>query len=373
MAANADVSSEAEAFITPTAPEPESLEELVAEPIARHTLDSDAEPVQVRSASHRGRSLLTFGRDSARPTFNIRSFYESQGATPPTTTVAAAPESDPGVTRLPATPDVAGALPGSLDTMPETTVRQESSERGQAEASRTDASPAATSNSGFQGGSEGSDRQDRGFRLSDTAAASPQRTASAQADPIFEMPPVDAAIEPEIDPAALLDHHLIDIMDEWFGEETSMLTQKPQGPRGRMTVANAWLRAMRSSMEATAPQSGNEWKEVTIELEDGLGSVNIRARREAEQLSVQILASDLNTSSRLSAATDRLQDQLRDRYGADVDLSFGSESQTDQSSGRRETEGASNRNQSTATSDAGTEGDEPDSSGRRGADNVWVG
>jgi hypothetical protein len=222
--------------------------------------------------------------------------------------------------------------------------------------------------------SGGSDQGDKGKPSAQSAAPLGVQPLD-EAAPVFEALSVDPmAADPMADTSRRMDARVLEVLDGWFGDVpqgTAETTGAGRGPRG--TVASAWLRAVRTSMNTQAAEKDpSAWKEVTIELEDGLGSLSIRARRDSDQLTLQIQTTDPATGSRLSSATDRIESELRDRYGAEVDLSFASHSDGDEqeqaanAGSRSGVSGLADRSRSDSI-------ESEDSASRRGADRVWVG
>lgn len=331
-----------------------------------------------RPASRRGLSFApaqpeTTAAPAQRPVFTIRSLYDARGASagqglPSPETAAAVVETTPaGVTQeLPErSSEVATAL-RSAD-------RQEVRESPADAAAKTTGTAASQASAGSSHGFAGNGNQGQQQSQAEQASAVALGAASGPQEAIFEMPSVDPATL-DADMTHLFDNRLLEVLDEWFGETAPTATDRALGGgRSRTgTVASAWLKAVRSSIKTESPSKDpSAWKEVTIELEDGLGSVNIRARRDSDQLSLQILTTDPNTGTRLSSATDRLQAELRDRYGAEVDLSFASDG------GGQQQETATAGSGSSVGGPGASQGidsaENTDSESRRGADRVWVG
>ncbi len=186
---------------------------------------------------------------------------------------------------------------------------------------------------------------------------------------IFEMPPDGARVAG----APNFESRLLETMDAWFAEDARGTAAGERAASalgtGRKAVAAAWLGSLRGSSSPLGP-SANQWNEIRIELDNDAGVVHIRARRDAaDQLTVQVQTSDAQTRAHLNAAANSLEDQLRDRYGADVDLSFGSDTET-------ETDGKSgngDRRHAPQNIAGRTKTNSPDTPLLRGADRVWVG
>ena len=68
---------------------------------------------------------------------------------------------------------------------------------------------------------------------------------------------------------------------------------------------------------------GEAWRTVQMELEEGKGSIVIRARKETKITRVTLEITDPSVRSSIEANLDRLRSNLEHRYGRSVDLSFG--------------------------------------------------
>lgn len=331
-----------------------------------------------RPASRRGLSFTpaqpeTTATPTQRPVFTIRSLYDARGASagqglPSPETAAAVVETTPA--------GVAQEMPersSEVATALRSADRQESRESPADVAAKAAGTAGAQASASSSHGSSGNGDQRQQQPQPELASAVAPATATGPQEAIFEMPSVDPATL-DADMGQLFDNRLLEVLDEWFGETAPTATDRALGGgRSRSgTVASAWLKVVRSSIKTDGPaKDPSSWKEVTIELEDGLGSVNIRARRDSDQLSLQILTTDPNTGTRLSSATDRLQAELRDRYGAEVDLSFASDG------GKQQQETATAGSGSSLGGSGASQGidsaENTDSESRRGADRVWVG
>ncbi|NNE69653.1 MAG: hypothetical protein HKN29_04735 [Rhodothermales bacterium] len=309
-----------------------------------------------------------------RPVFTLRSLYDAGSAAADQPASAATAEAS--ARALDSTPaGLARDLPGhaidSGTTRPgneRTDSRESPAEMASREANAT--SPSAGGNAqGFSGGGDDARQQNAFAQPTGTQAIA----GTTPAEAIFEMPSLDPA-SLDADSGHLLDNRILEVLDEWFGETSPTATDRALGGgRSRTgTVASAWLRAVRTAIKSDGPpQDPAAWKEVTIELEDGLGSVNIRARRDSDLLSLQIFTTDPTTGDKLSSATSRLESELRDRYGADVNLSFGSDGGHQQ--GDSAAAGSADRVNSISAGQGLDTSESNDSETRRGADRVWVG
>ena len=101
---------------------------------------------------------------------------------------------------------------------------------------------------------------------------------------------------------------------------------------GRDPVRPAWLRAVQSRPLRTYAEAG--WNVLEMQLDEGEGTVTIKARREEERVAVSVGFSDPTLRALASAQSDRLQQVLQAQYDSVVDFSLmNSGSDT---SGRRE-------------------------------------
>jgi hypothetical protein len=101
---------------------------------------------------------------------------------------------------------------------------------------------------------------------------------------------------------------------------------------GRDPMRPAWLRAVQSRSLHTYTESG--WNVLEMQLDEGDGTITIKARREEERVAVSIGFSDPTLRALASAQTDRLQQVLQAQYETAVDFSLmNSDSDT---SGRKE-------------------------------------
>ncbi len=90
----------------------------------------------------------------------------------------------------------------------------------------------------------------------------------------------------------------------------------PRGP-----VSAAWLRAaLHQNGGALSARDG--WNMLEMKLDDGDGTMIIKARRDAERVAVTVGFSDPHLRALTAENADRLQEALRRHYDASVDLSF---------------------------------------------------
>ncbi|WP_457651530.1 hypothetical protein [Rhodocaloribacter sp.] len=211
----------------------------------------------------------------------------------------------------------------------------------------------------------------------DEAEKAASRTAASEEAP--EPPPPEPAPEPaptdgntsapdltsEADPTlGVIENTLRD------GVKALHATSRPL-PRG--PVSAAWLRAaLHRNGGALSARDG--WNMLEMKLDDGDGTMIIKARRDAERVAVTVGFSDPHLRALTAEHADRLQEALRRHYDASVDLSFTGDG-SDASPGR---EHANARPRPTAILASGRSGGEASEAVRpraqRYADrNVWVG
>lgn len=89
---------------------------------------------------------------------------------------------------------------------------------------------------------------------------------------------------------------------------------------GREPVRPAWLRAVQSRPLRTYAEAG--WNVLEMQLEEGEGTVTIKARREEERVAVSVGFSDPTLRALASAQSDRLQQVLQTQYDSAVDFSL---------------------------------------------------
>jgi hypothetical protein len=278
--------------------------------------------------------------------------------------------SPPGIlpTSQNSTPLPAGALPVGQDIPRSTASASENS--AASSPTNTVEADSADSHTGSGNQDSGQNRQsDFGPEKIDLSTRALEAKGMGIGEAIFELPPASEL------PRGLpgLEARLFDTLDDWFPEDAIASGAANNGASarssGRRAIAAAWLRSLRSPSSSLAPVA-NQWNEVRIDLRDGAGAVRIRARRDAaDQLTVQVQTSDPQTRAQLNAAAESLEDQLRERYGADVDLSFGSESGPENQDRSRYDERRRARQSAPSLLKSSASGVPH----RRGADRVWVG
>lgn len=106
------------------------------------------------------------------------------------------------------------------------------------------------------------------------------------------------------------------------GEKSSGTRATPSSGSGpQRTMSAAWLRAMMNRPVRTATLE-NGWKMLEMQLSENDGTVTIKARRDADHVSVSVSFSDPQLRALASANADRLQEMLQAQYETAVDFSL---------------------------------------------------
>jgi len=83
----------------------------------------------------------------------------------------------------------------------------------------------------------------------------------------------------------------------------------------------AWMNALLSDrLGALSVDEG--WKVLEMQLEDGQGTMTVRARRDEDNVSIAVTFSDPQMRALAAENVDRLRETLRHQYEASVDLSL---------------------------------------------------
>lgn len=101
-----------------------------------------------------------------------------------------------------------------------------------------------------------------------------------------------------------------------------------RGGAARAAVSAAWLR---TTFAQTLPSVSVEdgWKVLEMELEEGQGTMTVKARRDEDRVAVSVGFSDPNLRALAQTHADRLEQVLRTQYEANVDFSlFSGQSET---------------------------------------------
>ncbi|MFB3132245.1 MAG: hypothetical protein ACE10K_06970, partial [Rhodothermales bacterium] len=200
-------------------------------------------------------------------------------------------------------------------------------------------------------------------------AASATETVLEQADANLAPPDLDPGL-------ALAEEHVAQAATERTASEAS--AGRARAARGGLpqsrVVPAAWLRAVLGNARQSVFAEGG-WKVLEMNLDEGDGTVIIKARREEGRVAVAVGFSDPGLRALASAHADRLQEVLQAEYETAVDFSLFS-SDAGHSGERQEAEGTDAPN--SVAAHTGGEGDlRDDRPARRllpaGTQHEWVG
>jgi len=202
---------------------------------------------------------------------------------------------------------------------------------------------------------------------------SPEAASATETAP--EQPDANLALM-DLDPGlSYSEEHLAQGAIEWTASEASVgRTRAARGglPPGRVVPA-AWLRAVLGNTRQSVFAEGG-WKVLEMNLDDGDGTVIIKARREEGRVAVAVGFSDPALRALASAHADRLQEVLQAEYETTVDFSLFN-SDTGHSDERQEAEGTDAPN--SVAAHTGGEDLRDDRPARRllpaGTQHEWVG
>ncbi len=210
--------------------------------------------------------------------------------------------------------------------------------------------------------------------------ARPQEGTSLEAAAATETAPVqpDATLAlPDLDPGlSYSEEHIAQASVERTASEAS--AGRARAARGGLpqsrVVPAAWLRAVLGNARQSVFAEGG-WKVLEMNLDEGDGTVIIKARREEGRVAVAVGFSDPGLRALASAHADRLQEVLQAEYETAVDFSLFS-SDAGHSGERQEAEGTDAPN--SVAAHTGGEGDlRDDRPARRplpaGTQHEWVG
>ena len=200
-------------------------------------------------------------------------------------------------------------------------------------------------------------------------AASATETMPEQPDANLALMDLDAGL-------SYAEEHLAQGTIERIVSEAS--TGRARAARGGLpqsrAVPAAWLRAVLGNARQSIFADGG-WKVLEMNLDDGDGTVTIKARREEGRVAVAVGFSDPALRALASAHADRLQEVLQAEYETAVDFSLFS-SDAGHSGERQQAEGTDTPN--SVAAHTGGEGDlRDDRPARRplpaGTQHEWVG
>ena len=200
------------------------------------------------------------------------------------------------------------------------------------------------------------------------AASSPE-SAPEPTDPTLASPDLDPGL-------ALAEEHAARTTTERTTSDIS--TGRTRAARGGLApnrvVPAAWLRAVLGNARQSVFADGG-WKVLEMNLDEGDGTVTIKARREEGRVAVAVGFSDPELRALASAHADRLQEVLQTEYETTVDFSLFSDDAGD-SGDRQQSQGAGPAIPGAAATD-GEGAIRDDRPSRRslpaGAQHEWVG
>jgi len=157
--------------------------------------------------------------------------------------------------------------------------------------------------------------------------SSPQETMSPEAASATETAPEQAEANlasPDLDPGlALAEEHVVQAATEQKDSEAP--AGRVRSARGGLSqsrvVPAAWLRAVLGNARQSVFADGG-WKVLEMKLDDGDGTVTIKAKREDGRVAVAVGFSDPGLRALASAHADRLQELLQAKYDTAVDFSL---------------------------------------------------
>lgn len=202
---------------------------------------------------------------------------------------------------------------------------QRNTERSETRGSTTRSFKAESeSQSGAGGGSDFKGRSDfpsdvafdlpaAGEEVADFALPDPDDTVSLDVDAL-----VDSAAEPTADE--------LTYTSERPSTTTSLSSLDSARRSGRpdQTRTAAWLQSILSN-GLTSESLEKGWRVIEMQLEEGQGTMTVRARRDEDKVSIAVTFSDPQLRNLAAENLDRLQHVLRDQYETTVDFSLTSD------------------------------------------------
>ena len=202
-----------------------------------------------------------------------------------------------------------------------------------------------------------------------------QETAALPTDATLEPEQADTenALQPDLDPslAPAEEHVTLAASDKSTADAP---TGRARAARGlfqqNRTVSVAWLRAvLNNARQAVFSEDG--WKVLEMNLDEGDGTVIIKARREEGRVAVAVGFSDPELRALASTHADRLQEALQAEYDTAVDFSLFSDN-TGDSGEQQQSQGTT----TDAQADADADTHDGQAAGRllpAGTQHEWVG
>lgn len=137
--------------------------------------------------------------------------------------------------------------------------------------------------------------------------------------PDLALPTEQALPEEEVVATEVLDSELT-VLNAGSSESRSSLGSTMTSTLNRSVLSAAWLRTMTQSQ---LPFSvGDGWQVLEMKLDEGDGTVTIKAKPGDERVAVSVGFSDPTLRALASAQVDRIQEALQEAYNTSVDLSF---------------------------------------------------
>ena len=303
----------------------------------------------------------------------------------------------PGVSALETAevlPELEAALPDLEGATPEKTTETATSSREKAAAIDVDGGDVSADAGGDSDTKKDDARRARRIRRAEAEPAAVRKfeqsaveqtrlkeTAASQAEASLEPPPeqpvAENAASADLDPGpALAEEHIAPPTSDKSTADAA--TGRARAARGlfqqNRTMPVAWLRAvLNNARQAVFSEDG--WKVLEMNLDDGDGTVTIKARREEGRVAVAVGFSDPELRALASSHADRLQEALQAEYETAVDFSLFSDN-ADDSGARQQSDGARAAVGPAAGVDA--DADTHDSPAARrslpaGAQHEWVG
>ena len=227
----------------------------------------------------------------------------------------------------------------------------------------------------LQGSRQGAQQQakrkagaSRSRSLSAAKASKPARSGSSLAPP-----PTDLALNGELS--------LEDTEDTWSSalakaQQSAASTKDARGAGStaptQRSFPMAWIKAATQGPLRVSALSGG-WKAVEMNLDEGDGTVTIKARRDQDKVAVSVGFSEPRMQAQATANARQIQEALQAQYETDVDLSFSDGDAGDSGDPRSETSGREPGAARSAPSETATTDESSQHTSRTGARREWVG
>ena len=211
-------------------------------------------------------------------------------------------------------------------------------------------------------------------------AKAPAQAVRPPADPSpatpLEVPPVIPFDVKEPLSALPEDQPLQGMADRSVSDLRTEATRQPTPLPPHQAMLNATLlRNILAAGQRSQPDKQG-WQMLEMKLDDGDGTLTIKTRQEADQLSIHVSFSDPNLRAVAEAHLNRLRDALRSHYDTDVDLTL-SNGDTGSSNHDEQARSAERRNRSSALGQGSAQPETTERpvrlAPRAGSRHVWVG